>query len=505
MIKRTVFGVIILTILSKILGFGRELSILYAYGSSRITDSYKLALTFPTLIITGAIIGINTSLIPVLNDSDSKGKKDEFYSKFLTIIVLITLFISALVIVFAKPISYVVSLNIDSVQRLEIIKYIKYFSSIIIFQVLTYSFMGYLQKNGRFYMAASIALPVNIVTIIFVSFIIKPTLFNLVMVTIFAYLLQMLWVLIPIIKDGYRYKFSLDIKDPHIKMFFVMIIPILLSLSADQLNVVVDRNLASGVFDGSVTLMDLSSRVKLLFYSVVVVSFSTVLYTKQSSVAHSGDTKELYSLTKKNLSLILIFIVPISFALIFLNQEVVRVLYLWGKFEKSEAVITGILLAIYSFDNISNTIKNIYSNLFFSLKQSKTPMKATYIIVGINIVLSVILSQFLSIYGLALATTIAGIFGVIYMLYKSEKLYKKQQMTVIDSSFLMYIISSLVMIFVLFLLKQFIYIRNDFLYLIFSLFIGATTYGLMLWFLKVEELYDIIDNIKHFIKEKMRR
>jgi len=48
--KKTALLVMIITILSKILGFGREMVLSYVYGASAITDAYLISQTIPGVV-----------------------------------------------------------------------------------------------------------------------------------------------------------------------------------------------------------------------------------------------------------------------------------------------------------------------------------------------------------------------------------------------------------------------------------------------------------------------
>ena len=63
--KRAAFAIMIITVLSKVLGFAREVALSYFYGASNITDAYLVSLTIPTVIFSfiGAGIGIKSRLV----------------------------------------------------------------------------------------------------------------------------------------------------------------------------------------------------------------------------------------------------------------------------------------------------------------------------------------------------------------------------------------------------------------------------------------------------------
>ncbi len=501
--NRVVFGVVLLTILSKILGFVREITVISYYGANQLTDTYKLAMTLPILLVIVVSIAINTALIPVLTDAQKSNEKNIFFSKFLTLSTVSIVLVMLLIVIFARPLSYVISTQIDDIMRNSVVTYMRLFTLLILFQVLSYAFVGYLQKDGRFYYAATMSIPLNITMIIGISVLTKPSLFSLSIVTVIAYFTQLIWTSMPVFKSGYHFSLNFDYKDEHIKMFFVMIAPIILSLSAEQLNVLVDRHLASGLAAGSISLIDLSVRVKLIFYSLFVMSFLSIIYTRQTKTAFEEGVESLIVYTRKMLSSILMLIIPITAGVIVLSNEIIRLLYLRGQFTLEKASIAAILLMLLAVGNVSNTIKNMLSNMMFSLKKTKIPMRTTYLIVITNIILNLIVVKFIGIYGLVSATSIASIVGAVYLTLKLKKEFSEYNAFFLTQSFVKYIISSILMALVILVIKEFVLTTGDLLTILISFFVGVLVYGASLYALKTEELFDSYHTLKEYVIEKI--
>ncbi len=503
--NRIVFRIALITIISKVFGFTRDLVLIYFYGANEVTDTYKLSLLIPMLILGALSTAINRSIIPILNDAEKKDSEDYFFSNYLSVIIVSILTLMVLIGVFARPLSYIVSFQINDVTRANVIFYMRLFSVIILFEVLTYSFIGYLQKNSRFYIAAAISLPLNITMILGIALFTTPSLLNISIVKITAHFVQMAFMAIPVFRSGFQYKFTFDLKDEHIKTFFVTTAPIVVSLAATQLNIIVDKNIASGFAAGSITILDLANRLKYLFFGIVVSSISSVMYSKQSKIASDNKINELIDYTRDNLSYILMVIVPITGGLIVLNQEIVRFLFLRGEFTVDKARLTGIVLMILSMSIIPETIYHIVGNMMFALKKSKIPMYITYLMIGINIVLSIILSRFFDIYGILIATLIANIVATYVFMVVIKRHFKMPDITFLKKSFLKYLSSALIMIFVLYITNTYLLTFTDLVTLLVSFVIGAIVYVLSLLFMKTPELFETYELAKDTIQNKFSR
>ena len=103
---KTAIFVMMLTLVSKILGFGREVVLSYVYGASAVTDAFLISNTIPNVVFSIVGAGLSTGFVPIyshiLNES---GKEDanKFTANLVnTLLVAITLIV-VVVLVFTEP------------------------------------------------------------------------------------------------------------------------------------------------------------------------------------------------------------------------------------------------------------------------------------------------------------------------------------------------------------------------------------------------------------------
>ncbi|MFY9440980.1 MAG: lipid II flippase MurJ, partial [Tepidanaerobacteraceae bacterium] len=89
--KKTALLLMIITIVSKIVGFGREITLSYFYGASNISDAFLISLTIPNVIFSFIGVGISTGYIPLYSEIEQKqgGKEGYRYTNNLVNILLI--------------------------------------------------------------------------------------------------------------------------------------------------------------------------------------------------------------------------------------------------------------------------------------------------------------------------------------------------------------------------------------------------------------------------------
>ena len=90
--KKAAFLVMIITIVSKFLGFGREIVLSYVYGASAITDAYLISQTIPITIFSFISAGISTGFIPMysrIQKEEGQLNADQFTSNLSNTLIFL--------------------------------------------------------------------------------------------------------------------------------------------------------------------------------------------------------------------------------------------------------------------------------------------------------------------------------------------------------------------------------------------------------------------------------
>lgn len=501
--RRTVIVLIILSFVSRISGFLREVFMAWRFGATIQTDIYIAALTVPVLLINLITIGLNNSLIPVLARAEKNGKREVFFNRLLSLLIITAIIVMITIIVLARPLNHLIVRGFNQSEINQVINYSRIMAVVALFQILTYAFMGYLQQNNRFYIAATASIPMNLGTI-FGAILSTNTSTIIIMVigTIIGYFLQLVWVLFPVIKMNFHFKFDFNLKDEHFRMLLLLILPVIITLSASQINGIVNRALASGLEEGSISLLNYAQKVNGLFYQTMVVTLSTVLFTRQSKLSSEQDWKGIFTVTRDNLSIIMMLIIPLMLGTMFLSVEIMQLIFQRGAFTSEDSIKGGIVLLFYSPSLLALSANELLSKMFFSMQQSKKPMISTFINIGLNIILSLLVYKSYGINGLAVATAIASITGVSILVLMARKLFKTEGVKFWTPSYLKYVLSGAIMIIALLGFKKAPFVNNlhVIIYTLMCGGIGATVYFLGLFFTKTPELINALNQVKSKIR-----
>lgn len=503
--KKTALIIMIITLFSKFLGFGREIILSYFFGASEISDAYLISLTIPSVIFGFISIGIVTAYIPMQSrviDESGELAGSEFTSNFTNIILIIVTIILSIGMLFTEPIVRLFALGFSS-ETLELtIKFTKITIFGMYFTGLVSIYSGYLQIKNNYVVPALIGFPFNVIVILSI---IKASQGNnniLVLGTLTAMASQFLLMVPFVIRKKFKYSAHVDFRDERIIKTLRIALPVIIGMSVNQINILVDRTIASSLAIGGISALNYSNRLNLFIQGLFVTSIITVLYPTISSYASKKNFEGVKNALSESVNVITIFVLPMTIGTIIFSKEITILLFGRGAFDENAVNLTSAALFFYAFGMLGIGLREVLARGFYSMQDTKTPMINSAIGMVLNIVLNIILSRYLGIGGLALATSIAATFTTILLFISLRKQIGPFGMKQISISFLKILFASLVMGG---LAKfSFNYLTTSLsqnLSLLLAIGIGALSYFAIIYFMKIED----VDVIVGAIKKKLGR
>lgn len=502
--KKNALILIVLTMFSKILGFIREIILSYFYGVSNISDAYLISLTIPGTIFVFIGTGIATSYIPMYSSIVKKScikSADKFTNNIINSILIICALITIMTLVFTVPIVRLFASGFNGETLSLAISFTRISIFGIFFLGLIYVFSAYLQLKTNFIVPALMGIPFNFFIIVSIVW---STKFNTIILSIGSVIAiaSQLLLLIPFVyKKGFRYRLVFERHDEHLRKMMFLSLPVIIGVSVNQINILVDRTIASKIAMGGISALTYANRLNLFIQGIFVVSIITVMYPLISRMAAENNLSGLKKSLAKVINAINLLVIPITVGSMFFSKPIVKFLFGRGAFDSQAIAMTSNALFFYSIGMVGFGLRETISRVFYSLQDTKTPMINAAISIVINIVLNIILSKFLGIGGLALATSISAIFCTILLFVSLRKKMDSYGVKKISISFIKIVIASITMGG----LCRFTYgiLINNIslnLSLVISIGLGAIVYSIMIYFMKIED----VDVIVLIIKKKFR-
>lgn len=421
----------IATLLAKVCGMARDMLIAAFFSTGIEATAFITATKLPTMLFDIVIGGvISATFIPVFNSVMKKESRDaamQFASKFITMILLITMLITLFGITFSDQLIYFLGpkLNAQTHDLARSLSSIMF--PMIIFTGLAFSFVGILQSFGEYNIPSIISLVSNLAIILyFVVFGKKFGVYGLAVTMVIAWSLQVIIQIPSLKKFKFRYRPSLKFNDPNIKHTLMLAGPMLISTWVQPLYSIINSRLASGIANGSaVAVLEYANRL----YTIVVGVFSFVvtnlIFPKLARANADQDKDAAKGLIATSLKAICIIILPLMAGFILLAKPITGILYGHGSMTSNDVSMTAVALTCYSTGMIGLAVNEILSKSFFSMQNSKTPMINAVISMIVNVILAYTLSHALGIAGLALATAGGSTTNALLNYICIRKYYKR--------------------------------------------------------------------------------
>lgn len=411
--------VMIITMVSRVLGLVRAGIIAYYFGASAMTDAFfsafKISNFFRQLLGEGAL---GSSFIPLYNERvESEGEENskQFIYSILNLLFVFSTIVTILMIIFSQGIIDGIVSGFPDETKIIASRLLKIMSVYFVFISLSGMVCAILNNFKQFAVPASTSIFFNLAIILASMYFGKTYGIDaLAYGVVIGGLFQFLVVLPAFFKIMKGYSFKIDWKDPYLKKIFIMICPMLIGIVARQVNTIVDQMFASYLAEGGVSALENATRLYLLPVGVFGVSISTVIFPALSKAMSKNDLDGATDNIIKGLNILLFLIIPSIAVLTFYAPEVIRLTLSYGKFDEEAVRVTSQALLYYSLGLYFYTAIYLMTRAFYSVKNSKYPVKFSIISIVINIVLNFLLIKSMAYRGLALSTSIAS--GVNFFL-----------------------------------------------------------------------------------------
>ncbi|MDD5680121.1 MAG: murein biosynthesis integral membrane protein MurJ [Candidatus Omnitrophica bacterium] len=449
---------------SRILGFIRDILFAKFFGMGDAIQAFLMAFTIPNALREVAAEGaVNTALVPVLTDYNVKKGKDEFWrlANVTFNLFLVVLLVIVIVGVLISPV-------LVKIIAPGFLKYPEKFSLTVRFARILFPYillvglatvcMGILNTLKHFISPALGGVVFN-ASLIGGMLIFYPhvTVMHVVFAVLVGGLLQFLVQLFPVLRRGPFLNWKAGLKHEGAVKIGKLLLPRLAGSGIYEINVIVDRMLASLEFatgKGAVAALYYGNRLFQLPLAVFGISLATAALPTMSSFVAEKDMEKLKDTISFSLRTMLFLTVPAAIGLMVLSRPIIKVLFERGEFDQYATTVTSAVLLCYSIGLIAYGSIRILVSAFYSMHDTVTPVRVTFYALFYNITLNLILMWPLKAAGLALATSIAGFinFGSLFIRLR-KKIGQFREKEILES-FMRILGASLVMGFIAFCLMS---------------------------------------------------
>lgn len=409
------------TLLSRVFGFIRDMVVAAFFGAGVATDAFFVAFRIPNMM--RRLLGegsLTVAFVPIFTEYLTKKSKEEaieLANVVFTILSIILVVLSLLGVIFAPLIVRAIAFGFD--KQFELAVFLtRLMFPYIFFICLVALCMGILNSLRHFAAPALSPVILNIcmiiATLLLHPFFAEPIVALAIGVMIGGVLqLAMQWPFL--LKMGVRLKLNFNFQHPGLKQMGKLFLMTLIGSSVYQFNVFIGTVFASLLPQGSVSYLYYADRIMELPLGVFAIAVGTATLPSLSEQAAKGSYEDLRHTLSFSLRLILFVAIPATVALIVLRVPIISVLFQRGAFGSAQAVLTAQALFYYALGLWAFSVIRVIDAAFFALQDRKSPLKAAFVALFVNIAASIVLMYPLKHGGLALATSLASAVNVLML------------------------------------------------------------------------------------------
>ncbi len=405
-----------LTLLSRILGFIRDICLAAFLGAGPLTDAFLVAFKLPNflrrLFAEGAF---NAAFIPLFAGNLANEGRQRAYSfaheSFATLLwVLICLTIIAEIFM-PQLVALLAPGFRDDPGQLALTSELSritfpYLLMISLVALLT-GVLNSLEKYGPG-AAAPIWLNICLISaLLWFRDTLETPAHALAWGVAVSGLIQFLWMVFFCQRHGFRLRLPRPSLSPDIRKLLVLMAPAALGAGIAQINLLIDIILAT-MLPNAVSYLYYADRVNQLPLGMIGVALGTALLPILSKQWQTGNREQALETQNRALELGLLFCLPCAAAMLTIAGPIISGLFQHGAFSEAAASATVPTLMAYAAGLPAMIMVKVFISAFYANKNTRTPVIIASISLVVNLALNLILMQYFAHVGLAMATSIAA-------------------------------------------------------------------------------------------------
>jgi len=496
------------TIISRILGYIRDILIAIFLGSGPLADAFFVAFripnTFRRLFSEGTF---NAAFVPSYASELANGKdqSEKFATSVFSLLVISLFFLVLIIEIFMPLFVFFIAPGFsgNEAKMSVAIDLTRITFPFLLFVSLSSFFSAILNSHNRFAAAAAAPVILNIFLIavlVYGNILGDRLVYYLSYAVTIAGVIQFIYLYFYVIKF-YLPKFSFKISiDNKIKKFFSKLLPSIFSSGVTQINILIGTIIAS--FQASaVSYLYYADRIYQINLAIAGVAIGTVVLPQLSKLIETENISEIISIQNRALELSLFLSIPATIALLIASNLIVSALFGYGSFSETSVENSAKALFYFAFGLPAFSLIKVFSSFFFARHDTKTPFYISLFSVLLNILISILLFQKVGFIIIPIATSISSWFNAILLYIFSKKKDFFSFNDIFIYRFPRILISSLIMGLIFYfslnlLSEKLIYSENSkFIYLLLSILVALISYVVVSIFTKAFKMSDI--NLKY--------
>lgn len=407
----------IATFISRILGYLKDMIIANFFGATGVADTFFVAFRIPNLLRELFAEGsMSSAFIPVLTEYHTKKGIEEAKRLVRVTFTFILTFLGLVCIagiVFAPVIVSLIAPGfLDNLSKFSLtVVLTRIMFPFLLFISFAALIMGSLNTRKVFFIPALAPAMLNITIIISVILLasrMEQPIIAVAIGVVCGGILQFAFQLPSFFKEGYSLKTDFNFRHQGLKKMSMLILPATMGMAVAQINIFISTILGTYLPEGSITYLYYSMRLVQFPIGIFGVAMGMAVLPTLSEHVAKGEFNKLRDDLSFSMRLLFFITIPAMAGLIFLREPIVNILFQRGKFDYLATLGTAQALLFYSIGIWAVVGVRVMTASFYSMQDTKTPVKIAMSALIMNVILSITLMNPLKHSGLALANSLAS-------------------------------------------------------------------------------------------------
>lgn len=424
------------TVISKLIGFIRDIVIANYYGASMVSDAYYYAYQIPSLslILLGGVggpfhsatVAVFSKLIPSLKENPPQNV-NKLYSTFMTATTIFFVALSILMFVYSRQVmGWIISGGSAEMISLAA-EHLKIMTPLLVTGGIVGIYYGILIIYKQF------MLP-NLSPIIMSAAIIGVVIalpddskgYALCRATTLGAVLQLIIQYPNVRKLGFRWKPNFDfVNNPNFKAINELLFPAILSSTVGQIHIYVDMFFTSSISEGAWTAVGYANRVFQFPVGILVTAFLVPLFPIFSRLVAENDLDGIKKYFNKGVGVLFFAAIPIIIGILTVGYDAVKIIFERGAFDQTATVMVTEALWFLSLSILPYVFRDSITRVYYSFNDSKTPFTVAFLSIILKYLFNFIfiVKMGMGVGGIMLSTSLVTLFNAIILgIFISKKI-----------------------------------------------------------------------------------
>lgn len=421
-----------MTMISRVLGFVRDILIASFLGTGPVADAWVVAFRFPNLFRRFFAEGaFNSAFVPLYSKrlegegpTAAKSFAEEAQAGLGSVLLIFTVVLIIFMpwamlalapgFLFGADESFSLALALDRIASGEVpdkyeltVFFTRITAPYLFFVSLVALLSGILNSIGKFFLAAAAPVLLNVILIAALLFLtpLMPSPGHALVIGVFlagaAQLAALIW---GCSRAGVMPRPQVPLWTPRVKRLVYLGVPGIIAAGITQINIVIGTMIAT-LEAGAASLLYYADRIYQLPLGIIGVAMGVVLLPDLSRRLRAGDEAGALRSQNRALEMSMLLTIPAAVALAIIPLAIIIVLFEHGAFTRADSEGAALAVAAFAVGLPAFVMIKIFQPGFFARENTKTPMFYAAAQTAVNIVLSIVLFRAIGFVGIAIATT----------------------------------------------------------------------------------------------------